>query len=207
MATEYTPLDKSREIRRCLVLRKKRGKGMLACSTASFTRGCRCAECVDWYAGYVPDRTWGKDCLRCPETGLACSTAYARDKCRCSACRLYRNAYERGRHKIRREDPEYAAYIRNQRLLWTYGISQKDYEQLLAEQSGVCKLCGAAPNDGKNLDIDHVHDSDPVIVRGLLCSSCNAKLHNGVGPDWFIRAAKYVDNDGDVSFEFNGLDI
>jgi len=197
---KYNPKDKSREIRRCSVLRKKRGKGMLACSTAYFCRSCRCVECRTWQSGYEPERTRGKDYSRCPETGYACITAYVDKGCRCDTCRLHRKEYEQCRRK---QNTEYAANVRRWRLLREYGITQDEYERLFDEQDGACKLCGAKPNDGENLSVDHVHDSDPVIVRGLLCHSCNIKLHNGVGPDWFKRAAQYVANDGGVSF---GLD-
>jgi Recombination endonuclease VII len=52
-----------------------------------------------------------------------------------------------------------------------YGITIEQYEQMLAEQGGVCFLCNKPPAEGKKLHVDHCHDSGK--VRGLLCSQCN----------------------------------
>lgn len=68
---------------------------------------------------------------------------------------------------------------------------------MLEEQHGLCKLCGAAP-DGASLHVDHIHDSKPVVIRGLLCPSCNVRVHANVESDWFLRAAEYVRNNGQI---------
>ena len=50
------------------------------------------------------------------------------------------------------------------------------YTRLLAEQKGVCKICGiTAEENGKDFAVDHCHTTGK--VRGLLCNNCNS----GVG--------------------------
>ncbi|BCJ30236.1 recombination endonuclease VII [Actinocatenispora sera] len=51
-----------------------------------------------------------------------------------------------------------------------YGIGVADFERMLAEQGGVCAICGrAAP---EHVDHDHVSGG----VRGILCFNCNGGL-------------------------------
>ncbi len=68
-------------------------------------------------------------------------------------------------------------YARNGRGLHlknTYGLSQEDYELLLAKQGGVCGICGAPPPPDRALCVDHDHNTG--LVRGLLCILCNTHL-------------------------------
>lgn len=51
-----------------------------------------------------------------------------------------------------------------------YGIGEKEVQQLLAEQGGVCAICGAA--DPEHVDHDHVTG----YIRGILCFNCNGGL-------------------------------
>jgi hypothetical protein len=62
---------------------------------------------------------------------------------------------------------------------------------LLAQQGGVCAICGDPPEGGKAFHIDHHHVTGE--IRGLLCVRCN----NGLGqfkedPDVLKKAATYV---------------
>jgi hypothetical protein len=71
-------------------------------------------------------------------------------------------------------------YHRNSNLKKTYGITLDDYNRMLSEQNGLCKICGRperrVTRDGKvmNLHVDHCHSSNK--VRGLLCHHCNVAL-------------------------------
>jgi len=62
-----------------------------------------------------------------------------------------------------------------------YGIPPTWYEETLARQSGVCAICGEAPQ-GRRMHIDHDHrhcSTDKACtqcVRGLLCGSCNTGI-------------------------------
>ena len=79
------------------------------------------------------------------------------------------------------------AYLRR-----TYGISQKTYKTMLAEQGGVCFICEQKPKPGKNLHVDHDHKTEA--VRGLLCWRCNKNIlgRNRENPDIHTRAAAYL---------------
>ncbi|WP_280404959.1 endonuclease VII domain-containing protein [Nocardia brasiliensis] len=73
-----------------------------------------------------------------------------------------------------------------------YGITRDQYEQLYAQQGGICRICGHPPK-GRPLVVDHCHLSDPVRVRALLCANCNAAL--GLlreDPAVMVRAAEYI---------------
>lgn len=61
-----------------------------------------------------------------------------------------------------------------------YGLSIEDRDRMLAEQGGVCAICGTdnpgTSNTGnrKAWSTDHCHSTGE--VRGLLCSSCNVGI-------------------------------
>jgi hypothetical protein len=64
---------------------------------------------------------------------------------------------------------------RNSKLKKRYGITLDEYADILAEQNGVCAICGYAPSStDKALAVDHNHITKK--VRGLLCSWCNRGL-------------------------------
>ena len=41
-------------------------------------------------------------------------------------------------------------------------------------QKGVCKICKCSCKSGKQLAVDHCHETG--VVRGLLCAKCNTNL-------------------------------
>lgn len=53
-----------------------------------------------------------------------------------------------------------------------YGVTPEQYEELEAQQGGLCAMCDK-PN-WRPLVIDHSHETG--LVRGLLCDSCNRLL-------------------------------
>ena len=74
-----------------------------------------------------------------------------------------------------------------------YGITQADYDAMLANQGGGCAICGRKP--GKiSLHVDHVHGSDK--IRGLLCFRCNNALGDlNDSPAFLERAVAYLSRD------------
>lgn len=60
-----------------------------------------------------------------------------------------------------------------------HGITEDDYDRMLAEQDGRCAICQELPPEGEVLHIDHDHKccagktSCGKCVRKLLCSACN----------------------------------
>jgi hypothetical protein len=83
-------------------------------------------------------------------------------------------------------------YRRDVQLRSLYGITQADYDRLLALQYGRCAICGTTkPGTRGTWRVDHDHETGQ--VRGLLCDRCNL----GIGymqddPDILIAAARYV---------------
>lgn len=89
------------------------------------------------------------------------------------------------------------------KVLWQYGMTVDQYNKILAEQGGVCKICGYEPGEGEYLAVDHDHDCCPIrpacgdCNRGLLCSRCN----KGLGmfrdnSDLLMAAANYLSGGG-----------
>lgn len=69
------------------------------------------------------------------------------------------------------------------------------YERLLAEQKGVCAICGK-PNDAdRRFDVDHNHKT--MRIRGLLHRGCNMRLRRGMTSEWLYAAAKYLERNGE----------
>jgi hypothetical protein len=55
-----------------------------------------------------------------------------------------------------------------------YNLSPKAYNQMLAQQNGVCAICREPERDGRSLSVDHDHRTGR--VRSLLCSGCNKAI-------------------------------
>jgi len=75
-------------------------------------------------------------------------------------------------------------------LQYRYGITIKQYNQILRNQKGVCAICGNLPLN-KGLGIDHNHITKK--IRGLLCGKCNRGLGNfNDNKDLLLKAIKYL---------------
>jgi len=71
-------------------------------------------------------------------------------------------------------DPEkHHKWSRKGRLRREYGITIEIYEEMFAEQNGLCGICSSPPTTVR-LDTDHNHDTGE--VRGLLCRKCNMAI-------------------------------
>ena len=109
--------------------------------------------------------------------------------------------YERAKVRRReryRTDPEYREKLlaprrgRDQRdssLRFRHGITQANYEEILALQGGVCAICRHKYPEA--LCVDHDHRTG--VLRGLLCQRCN----RGLGllrddEDVLARAIEYL---------------
>lgn len=62
---------------------------------------------------------------------------------------------------------------------------------MLAAQGGVCAICGETNASGRDLSVDHDHETGE--IRQLLCSNCNT----GIGllkdnPELLIKASAYL---------------
>lgn len=113
-------------------------------------------------------------------------TAYMRDwreKNRERHNELARQSHERNKHK-------HVEMNRAWRLRREYGISVSDYDQMFAQQSGVCGIC-ARRYTTRRLHVDHDHKTGK--VRQLLCSGCNG--HMGWFEKWRAVVVNYADKE------------
>ena len=64
---------------------------------------------------------------------------------------------------------------RKHRLKKMYGITEDIYNSMLIQQNYKCQICLKHPEEpNSRLVIDHSHQTG--LVRGLLCSKCNAGI-------------------------------
>lgn len=93
---------------------------------------------------------------------------------RCKDCD--NQAVKTFRHKHR---DRYLVRQRNSNLKTKYGLTEKEYDQLLYSQQGVCAICQGPPVNtnppyNSKLVVDHNHNTGQ--IRGLLCQRCNQGL-------------------------------
>jgi len=75
------------------------------------------------------------------------------------------------RNRYLRENPD----VRKANCLKVkYGLGLAEWEKMMADQSGRCKICGSEFSDGIKPVVDHNHRTKK--VRGLLCIPCNLLL-------------------------------
>lgn len=91
---------------------------------------------------------------------------------------LANQSYHRNKNK-----PERKQAVHRRHLRYKYGLTQQDYDDLLASQNGVCAICGKPPGK-RRLHIDHCHQTE--LIRGLLCTGCNTRL------GWFERYGEEI---------------
>ena len=81
-----------------------------------------------------------------------------------------------------------AVLDRSRALARRYGMTAKDYDDLLQQQGGKCAVCGSE----NRLCVDHCHQSTK--VRGILCDRCNVALGAANDdPDVLRGLADYLD--------------
>ena len=78
------------------------------------------------------------------------------------------------------------------RKLRSYGVFDKTFDQLLAEQNGQCACCGDSPapdiSPAKYWHIDHDHSNQA--YRGILCYRCNIAI--GMIDESIFRAERII---------------
>ena len=91
--------------------------------------------------------------------------------------------------------------LRRGHLRRSYGITDKEYNAILQDQGGKCKICGVDSNPDNRagyFTVDHSHDTGA--VRGLLCTKCNALL--GLAndkEDILQKAIEYLQNSVEIN--------
>lgn len=72
-----------------------------------------------------------------------------------------------------------------------FGITEKQYLQMLQEQENLCKICNNAFENRRDTHLDHCHKTNT--VRGLLCGACNKGLgHFKDNIENLQKAIKYL---------------
>lgn len=112
-----------------------------------------------------------------------------------------RKRYAEKREKInsKRRSEYCGEKAREQNLPYRYGITQKEYENLLEYQGG-CAICGRKQEDySRKFSVDHNHSCCPgpktcgKCVRGILCHPCNVALNAlEQNEEWPERARQYL---------------
>jgi hypothetical protein len=121
-----------------------------------------------------------KVCGRCQQTLPV--TSFAKNSAkpdglqeRCRECRA--EHHQQTKH-LR---PKPSKESKRKWLVTSYGITQEQFEQMLAAQNHTCAICNS-PDWGKpSPSIDHCHDTGK--VRGLLCNNCNLGI-GLLGDNW-----------------------
>ena len=70
-----------------------------------------------------------------------------------------------------------------------FGITLDEYNAMLAEQGGVCLICGELPTGPRNRRKGKQRTFIARLVRGLLCSTCNVGIGNLKDDAATVRAA------------------
>lgn len=68
---------------------------------------------------------------------------------------------------------------KERKILYNHGITLEDYDKMLEEQNGKCKICDSKETGTKHRGrfcVDHDHSTGR--IRGLLCFNCNTFLGN-----------------------------
>lgn len=81
--------------------------------------------------------------------------------------------------KKRNNSPERKSKRKNSILFRLYGMTLKEYDEMVKKQDNRCAICyeheSAIINDVlKGLAVDHNHNTGG--IRGLLCSNCNSVI-------------------------------
>lgn len=77
--------------------------------------------------------------------------------------------------RLRRENPvTFFEQRQNQRRLVRYGVTKEKFDELVAEQKGLCFMCLKPLIPGKHITVDHCHRSSK--VRGIAHRGCNAAV-------------------------------
>lgn len=147
--------------------------------------GAWCRDCYrEWHrTRYVPKN--GAD--DAPRPCVVCGASYRPKARRASKfCSVECKALDR----------KASGAARGSHLMRKYGITQADYDALLAAQGGGCALCGkTAAEQTRYTEFLHVdHDHVTGRVRGLLCDQHNLLLGRfNDDPALLRRAADYLE--------------
>ena len=127
-------------------------------------------------------------------TCKVCQKRYFQEYCK--------NNQDKRKEGSRKYHKEHKLQARSRELKRLFGITLKQYDEMLETQGGVCAICGE-PEKGKHqngkirrLSVDHNHQTGK--VRGLLCVGCNVRLGVLDNKSFVKKAMKYLGENGEV---------
>jgi Autographiviridae endonuclease VII len=81
--------------------------------------------------------------------------------------------------------------LRVTRVKENYGVGRETYIGMLAEQSGLCAICKDINPSGRELGVDHDHETG--VARALLCCRCNTMIGQArERTDILMKAIEYL---------------
>jgi len=125
-------------------------------------------------------------------------------------CKLCAKEYRQQYHEINKErenrknkewrnnNKKKVSGLARTRRLRMYGLTNREYDELLKSQNGKCAICGVPQLESNwSFCVDHNHKTDK--IRGLLCFNCNTMLGKvGDSVSILISAVEYLErNQGD----------
>lgn len=125
--------------------------------------------CKDCQKKYVKERYF-KD----PSVHLRIASKWVKDNPEKRRASIVKYA-PKSREKSKKYRETHKEYIRNDRLMRSYGITSEIYDKMFKDQEGRCLICKKHQIEFKRLfAVDHSHKTKK--VRGLLCGLCNVAL-------------------------------
>lgn len=121
-------------------------------------------------------------CTKCGETKPVEEFGKANTSLgRASQCLECAREYNRSYYEKEKSTGKWNLYSRANGLKRNYGLTEDEYEELLAEQDGGCAICGIADGGlhkqtGKQKKLAVDHNDETGQVRGLLCQKHNMGL-------------------------------
>ena len=74
--------------------------------------------------------------------------------------------------RVNYQSPNQDFHYRSWSLKTRYGITESQYNEMLASQNNRCAICETpADKQDRLMAVDHCHKTG--VIRGLLCNSCN----------------------------------
>lgn len=117
--------------------------------------------------------------LRAKRKSLGLCLSCGRHPAPCEACRERNREYmRRKRAGIPQEEKKRQWHSkRHYYLKYKFGITEEQYDKMLADQQNCCAICKSSESGDKRssrLSVDHCHSTGK--IRGLLCSACNKAI-------------------------------
>ncbi|MEU3285558.1 endonuclease VII domain-containing protein [Streptomyces longwoodensis] len=169
------------------------GCGFDGCENAHSSRG--------YCSGHYGQVVEGRDLAPLREVrNPAARDDAGRKQCRACDVWLAPDEFSRDRHHSDGFKRECKRCVRDRYLRRQYGLTADRFDEMLAQQDGVCAVCGAPDPAGRELAVDHDHACCPTpgqscgaCVRGLLCWPCNVGIgHLRDDPEILKAAASYL---------------